>query len=173
MPFRPTTIDFTQPALFKFKFDKIPHAEYFSYSVNLPGVSAGEIIQPTPIFDIKLPGDKMMFEPLLINFLVNEDLKNYREILEWMKGLYKPETTEQYRALTRKDPGKSPKQNMYSDAQLFILTNKMNPKIVVTFYDCYPIALSSLQYDSSITDVAPLTTDCTINYTYYDIDVVT
>jgi len=130
------------------------------------------VIQPTPTFDIKLYGDKMTFEPLLINFIVNEDLKNYREILEWMKGIYKPETTEQYKALINKDPLKTRRQNLYSDAQLFILTNKMNPLIKVTFYDAYPIALSPLTFDASISDITPLSTDCTLNYTYYSIEAM-
>lgn len=171
--FRPTTPDFTQPALFKFVFSRLPHVEYFCYSANVPGVNGGEILQPTPIFDARMAGDKMTFDPLIVNFIVNEDLANYNEILQWMFGIYKPLSTQQYRQLVRKDPGKSEKENKYSDADLFILTNKMNPIIKVHFVDVWPLTLGPLTYDATISDVAPITVDCTFSYMYHTIEKVT
>ena len=169
MSFSPTTFDFTQPALFKLKFDKIPHVEFFSYGVSIPGITGGEVIQPTPIFDIKLPGDKLVYDPLIINFIVNEDLANFREVVDWMVGLYKPQNTDQYANWIKRNPNLTTNQNKYSDAQLIITSNKMNPILKVTFYDAYPISISPLTYDASITDVAPLSTDLTVNFSYYDI----
>lgn len=163
------SFDTTNPALFKFAIDKLPTVEFFSYSVNIPGITAGEIIQPTPIFDLKLPGDKMTFEPLVVNFIVNEDLSNFREIVNWMTGLYRPQTTEQYKALVTERPDLSHAANKYSIAHMYILTNKMNPIVDVVFYNVFPIALSPLTYDASISDPTPITTDATFNYTHYEI----
>ena len=166
------SFDLTNPALFKFTIDKLPNVEFFSYSVNIPGITAGEIIQPTPIFDVKIPGDKMIFEPLIVNFLVNKDLSNYREIVNWMIGLYKPQTTEQYKTLVTQRPDMSHAFNKYATAHMYVLSNKMNPLIDVVFYNLFPTALSPLTYDASISDPTPITTDATFNYTYYEIKAI-
>lgn len=169
MAFSPSSYDSTQAALFQVSIDKIPNAVYYTFSVNIPGISFGEAIQPTPTLDIKLPGDKLVFEPFILNFVVSEDLKNYIEIHNWLKGLGKPETTDQYKNWVRRDPNKTKYQNKYSNINVSVLTNKLNPKTTITLYDAYPIALSPLTYDSTITDVVPLMADATFNYTYYDI----
>jgi len=173
MPFTPTTLDLTNGQLFKYQFDKIPHVDYFAYSVNLPGITGGEIIQPSPLLDIKIAGDKLIFDPLVINFIVNEDLKNYIEIQDWMFGIYKPLDTTQYRNQLVKNPNLTNNQNKYGNCTLFILSNKQNPIVKVTFHDCFPTALSPLQFDSSITDAVAMTCDVTLSYFYYTIEPVT
>lgn len=163
------SFDTTNPALFKFTIDKLPAVEFFSYSVNIPGITAGEIIHPTPIFDLKIPGDKMTFEPLVVNFIVNEDLSNYREIVTWMSKLYKFPSTDQYKALVTDKPDLSHAMNKYATAHMYILTNKLNPIVDISFFNVFPIALSPLTYDASISDPTPITTDATFNYTHYEI----
>jgi len=170
MSFNPTNIDQTNPALFKLIFEKIPDVVYWSYSVNLPGVSLGEAIQPTPFLDLKIPGDKLVFDPLVINFIVQENLENYIQIFDWMVGLGHPESLQQYKDWNRSNSKNSPRQNRYSDATLFILSNKSNPIIKVNFFDVWPSSLSPLTYDASISDTTPISTDATFNYTYYTIE---
>jgi hypothetical protein len=164
--------DLTNPALFQLTFDKIPDVTYYSYSVNLPGVTLGEAIQPTPFHDHKVPGDKLTFDPLVVNFIVQENLANWLQIFDWMVGLGHPESLDQTRAWARKNPNISVKQNRKSDAQLIILSNKSNPILKVTFQDAFPISLSPLTYDASITDSTPISTDATFSYTYYTIETL-
>lgn len=171
MSTHPSSIDQTNAALFKFQFDKLPNVEYWSYSINLPGITFGEVIQPTPFLDVKRPGDKLIFDPLVINFIVQENLANYIEIYNWMFGIGYPESYDQYKSWTTKD-GKTAKQNIYSDGILTILSNKYNPVVRVKFIDCFPTALSALTYDSSITDVTPIITDVTLSYSYYKIEAI-
>jgi len=172
MAFKPDSIDQTNPALFKLVFNKFPNVEYWSYSVNVPGVTLGEVIQPTPLLDLKLPGDKLTYDPLVLNFIVQENLANYIEIYNWLFKIGHPETLDSYRSIARANPNLSNKANIYSDATLLILSNKYNPVAKVTFIDVYPTALSPLTYDASITDVTPITTDCTINYSYYKLEAI-
>jgi len=162
--------DLTNPALFQITFDKIPDVTYYSYSVNLPGITLGEAIQPTPLFDRKVPGDKLTFDPLILNFLVQENLANYIQIFNWLVGLGHPESLQQSKAWAHRNPSNSIRQNRYSDAQLIILSNKSNPILKVTFQDCFPTSLSPLTYDASISDAAPISTDATFSYTYYTIE---
>jgi len=172
MSFNPSSFDQTNPALFRLIFNKFPNVEYLSYSVNIPGVSLGEIIQPTPLLDLRLPGDKLTFDPLTLNFIVQENLANYIEIYNWMFGIGHPQSLDSYKSIARSSPNNSNRVNIYSDATLFILSNKQNPIAKVTFVDVYPTALSPLQYDASVTDVVPITTDVTLNYSYYKLEAI-
>ena len=172
MAFNPSSFDHTNPALFKLVFNKFPNVEYLSYSVNIPGVSLGEIIQPTPLLDLRLPGDKLTFDPLTLNFIVQENLANYIEIYNWMFGIGHPQSLDSYKTIARSSPNNSNRVNIYSDATLFILSNKQNPIAKVTFVDVYPTALSPLQYDASVTDVVPITTDVTLNYSFYKLETI-
>ena len=167
-----SSIDQSNPALFKIVFSKFPNIEFWSYSVNLPGVTIGEVIQPTPIYDLKLPGDKLTYDPLVLNFIVQENLANWIEIYNWLFAIGKPVDITQYRNKVRENPSLSEKQNIYSDMQLFILSTKSNPLVKVTFVDVWPAALSPLTYDSSISDVSPLTSDVTLNFSYYKLEAI-
>jgi hypothetical protein len=167
MPVTPTTYDLTNPALFKLTFDRLPNVVYTSQQVALPGVTMGERIQPTPTLDIRRPGDKLTFEPLNLNFLVQEDLGNYIEIFNWMTGLGNPQTTDQYKSFLAAQDNKK-----YSDAILTILTNKYNPLAKVKFVDCWPVSISPLNYDTTVTVATPIVATVTINYSYYTIEAV-
>lgn len=169
MSTNPSSIDQTNSALFKFQFDKIPNAVYWCYAVTLPGITFGEVIQPTPFLDVKRAGDKLQFDPLVMNFIVQENLENYIEIYNWMLGIGYPESYEQHKSWATKD-GKTRRQNVYSDAYLTILSNKYNPLVRVKFLDCFPTNLSPLSYDASLTNVTPITTDATFSFSHFLIE---
>jgi hypothetical protein len=103
---------------------------------------------------------------------VQENLANYIEIYNWLFKIGHPENLDSYRSIARANPNLSNKANIYSDATLLILSNKYNPVAKVTFIDVYPTALSPLTYDASITDVTPITTDVTLNYSYYKLEAI-
>lgn len=169
MPFTPKTIDFSSQPNFKIIFSRMPNLEYFSFSLVLPGISFGEVIQPTPTLDIKLPGDKLVYDPLTIGFLLQEDMTNYIELYNWIMGLAKPISTDQYKKLVTQNPSLTEKQNKYSDMSVFLLSNKNNPAVEITFKDVYPVSISALTFDSSVADYSPVTVDVTFNFLYFTI----
>ena len=176
---QPAKQDYADPTKFKFSIVKLPKVEYFCTQVNLPGISISDnYSQPTPFRDIPLPGEKLRYEPLSVTFLVDENLENYQEIHGWLRGLGFPGGHEEFKTLlaggsdrfpTSKDKGKSPNQGgIFSDATLNILTSKNNPVTEVRFNDCFPISLSSLQYNQQATDTDYLTATVTFEYKLYD-----
>ena len=84
---QPTKFDYASPTQFKFQITKLPKVEYFTTACNIPGISLNATVQPTPLADIPLPGDTIIFNDLEITFLVDENLENYREIHGWMYGI--------------------------------------------------------------------------------------
>ena len=166
MAFTPSTYDQSNPALFKLTFDKLPNVVYMSYSIALPGVNLNAILQPTPVRDRPIPGDKLNFDPLTVNFIVQENLANYIEVFNWMTGISRTTSTEEYKAY------KAANQNRYSDAQLTVLSNKYNPIMRVTFVDCWPTSLAPLTYDAQIAPAQPITTEATFQYSYYKVEAL-
>ena len=77
---------------FKFTLNRARKVSFFSNSANIPGINLGVAQQPTYLKDLDIPGDKLVFDDLVIRFLVDEDLENYMEIQNWMRGLGYPES---------------------------------------------------------------------------------
>ena len=81
--------NFLSPSGFKFILANYPQVDFFSNEANLPGITLGTAIQPTYLKDIDIPGDKLTYEDFSLQFIVDEDMKNYTQIHNWMRGFYK------------------------------------------------------------------------------------
>ena len=185
---QPTKLDYASPTQFKFSIIKLPKVEYFCTAANVPGVTLGGTSQPTPMRDIPLAGDTLDYDSLTIQFLVDENLENYREMHGWLTGLGAPKGYEQFRALQgaasdryvtttdvgiNNELGKVRKAvqddgGIYSDATLFITTSKNNANLEVRFRNIYPSALSGLDYNQQANDVDYLTATVTFQYMIYE-----
>ena len=122
--------------------------------------------------DIDVRGDKLTYADLYLKFLVDEDLVNYMAIHNWLTGLGFPESAQDYRDLLTNqsdltqplDPKKA-----FSDGSLYILDSNYNTNAIVKFKDLFPVSLTSLNFDSTKTDVQYFTAEATFKYTVYDI----
>ena len=185
---QPTKLDYASPTQFKFSVIKLPKVEYFCTAANLPGINLGTAEQITPLKDIPLPGDRLQYDTLTIQFLVDENLENYREIHGWLTGVGFPKNYEQFQNVqgaatdrfpttenvgTSKELGAIRKATqdeggLYSDATLFVLTSKNNSNLEIRFRDLYPISLSGLDFNQQATDVNYLTASVTFEYKIYE-----
>ena len=80
MATRPSQIEnrnYLAPVGFKFNLQRSPGVAYFCNQANIPDISLGVAIQPNPLRDIPVPGDKMEFGDLNFTLLVDEDLTKY------------------------------------------------------------------------------------------------
>ena len=173
---QPTQLDYASPTQFKFNIIKLPKVEYFCTEVNIPSLQMTNATQVTPLRDIPLPGTKLDFGDLVLTFMIDEKLENYEEIFGWLRGLGFPGGHEEFKTLLAggsdrfpTSKGSTPNQGgIFSDATLNILTSKNNPVTEVRFNDCFPISLSSLQYNQQATDTDYLTATVTFEYKLYD-----
>jgi len=189
---QPTKFDYAEPTKFRFGVIKLPKVEFFCTAANIPGISLGNASQPTPLKDIPIPGDKLDYDNLNIQFLVDENLENYREIHGWLTGLGFPKDTEQFRNLQNAGSDRFPTTKnvgvnnelgrvrkavqddggLYSDATLFVLSSKNNAALEVRFRDIYPVSLSGLDYNQQETDIQYLTANVTFAYKIYEFATV-
>ena len=165
--------NFLSPVGFKFILNRCPKVAFFSNSANIPGLTLGVVEQPTYLKNIDTPGDKISFEDLTVRFLVDENLENYMEIQNWIRGLGFPDSLDEIYDLQRQqkyvDTTDSKLMDIYSDGTLQILTSSNNPNFKLKFKDLWPYSLSNLQFDATDSDVEYLTAEATFKYTIYEI----
>ena len=167
--------NFLSPTGFKFALERSPGVAFFCNEANIPTMDLGISEQPTYLRNIPTPGDKIQFGDLSIRFLVDEDLSNYMEIQNWIRGLGFPESTDEFKDLDREgkltDSMKYSRRGyqVYSDATLQILSSNLIPKFQVKFKDLWPQSLSTMTFDATDTDIEYFTADASFKYTIYDI----
>jgi hypothetical protein len=164
-----TNRNFLSPVGFKFTLSKEPKVPFFCNSARIPELTLSVLQQPTYLKDLDVPGGKLQYGDLNLRFIVDENMENYMAIHNWLTGLGFPETTGQYKELiTDTDNILDPKQ-AFSDGSLYVLNSSYNTSAVVKFKDLFPVSLSSLDFDSTQTDIQYFTADVAFKYTVYNI----
>ena len=195
---QPTVFDYATSTQWRLAFNRIPKTTWFCTAANIPGITLGEATYPTPMSDMFVTGDKLTFDTLSINFIVDEELQNYRELWEWIVGIAAPKEHPQCsETLTKGDgttisfssvgagdkldsrtasvlgKGTSSEKNLYSDATLIVYSSKNQPKVNVQFKEMFPTSLSGLDYSQEATDVEYFKATATFRYLYYEFETVT
>ena len=183
---QPTQLDYVSPTQFKFNIHQLPKVEFFCTAANVPAISLGEAVFPTPYKEIPVMGDTLTYDNLSISFIVDENLENYIEMHDWLTAIGFPKNRNQFstfRSSTASTPiatqGTSDDigdvqpatsaRGMFGDAILTILTNKNNPVVEVRFQDIYPVALGALDFTQTSTDVEYISVTADFSYKIYDI----
>ena len=183
---QPTKLDYTSPTQFRFGINQLPKVEFFTVGANVPSITLGDAIFPTPFKDIPVMGDKLTYDNLSISFIVDEYLENYISLHEWMTAIGFPKNRKQFSEFrsntsnvaqttrgTSQDIGDvqpaTSANALFSDAYLMILSNKNNPIVEITFHNMYPVSLGALEYNQSATDVEYITVSADFAYQIYEI----
>ena len=157
------------PIGFKLTLSTKEKVDFLSNSANVPGISLGTALQGTTFRILDVPGDEVMYEDFTINFLVDEDLKNYMIIHNWITGLGIPENFKQYKDLTTNEDGQKDEMLQYCDGTLHILNSNFRDMARVKFADLFPVSLTSLQFNATENDVNYFTAEASFKYTIYNI----
>lgn len=160
--------NFLSPLGFKFNLSRTPKVDFFSNSANIPGINLGVAIQPSYLKDIAIPGDKLSYDDFNLRFIVDENMENYLEIHNWMRGLGYPDSIAEYDRWRLSDPTNTSDPNV-SDATLIIYNSNYNSNITVKFRGMFPTSLSTIDFDSTMKDVQYVTATVSFKYALYDI----
>lgn len=172
----PNQIDnrnFLSPIGFRFTLSKYPKVSFFSSKANIPGINFGVAIQPNPYRDLPIPGDKLEYDDLRLEFLVDENMDNYLSIYNWLIGLGYPQSMTQIDDLvTDSRYNKKEIINLYSDATLEVLNSNYNTSMKIHFKDIFPTSLNTLDFDSTQRDYTYFTGVVTFKYTIFEVQSV-
>ena len=168
--------NFLSPIGFEFLVDKLPGAYFFCQSASVPAVSMETAIQPTSVNKIYQPGDEMYYEPLVIRFLVDENMKNYYQVHDWIRRITTPVEQREF-TYDRQYPQVNPagidyepfyNNNWRSDVSLVVMSSNYQPVSEFIFKDAFPISLTTLNFDASVSDISYFTAEVTFRYDWFD-----
>jgi hypothetical protein len=180
MPTRTITDDLNlNPQLsrqnYQFIMEKFRDLPFSIVAVNLPDVSLGSLQLPSPRLMFKEFGTSISYSDLSITYQLDEELTNYIEMFNWLhsfKGLQILSDEDQVATETalNYDPNNST-TSLKTDATLYVLSNKKNPKVAFQFKDCFPVSLSGVAFTTK--DGANIVTcDLTLKFNNFTVKAV-
>lgn len=162
----PTNLNFLTPLGFNFFIKKLPTTNFFLQRVTVPGLQGGIIPEmPTPLTAIPYSHDHVTFNEFMIEFCIDEDMKNYIEVYNWIRGLGFPENYQEYRNLARNTSYSG--LGLKSDATLTITTNSKKANKTLIFEDVFPVSLSDINFDVTLRSTEYITARASFRYTQY------
>ena len=152
--------NFLQNNGFTFALERIPQTLFRVVACDVPSLTVPPAEAGYPGSSQYFPGTFNEFEELTMEFLVDEDLKNYEEIYHWI--------TQQRFAIGKDFVAKNDSERfLVSDGMLVTLDNSSNPNRVFHFKSMFPISLGNLHFDTSITQPEPITCQVTFRYSTF------
>lgn len=169
---QPSNTNLLVPNRFVLSFIRLPNMQFFCQTVNLPGINLSPIPRNTPFVDLQVPGEKLMYDPLSVTFLVDEDLRSWREIHDWMRGITFPTKFDEYKDLAKQSPYANQKTPQYSDAILVILDSNQRGNYRFIFKDAFPSSLAPFTLSTTLGPDSVMTADVTLTFSYFDIEKI-
>lgn len=148
---------------FQFILTRCPTVTYFCQRANIPSISFGTSTQSNATgVVLKRPGTSYVYEDLQVGFAVDENMKNWLEIYDWMLDIgvnYKREN-ERYAEKQKTATG-----------YLLVLNSKYTPIIAFKFKNMYPTYLGGVDFDVSLQDAETSIATATFSYSHYEYEI--
>ena len=164
-PFQPVTNNNLTNNKFRFVLTRCPTMTYYCQRANIPSLSFGTSVQSNPTgVSIRRPGTSFVYEDLQVGFAVDENMKNWMEIHNWIRdiGFSYVGAAEVLR-----------ESQKTASAYLLVLNSAYRPFMTIKYKNVYPTFLSGVDFDSSLMDTDPIIATATFAYTHYEIEVYT
>lgn len=130
---------------------KFSNLEYFISTVSLPTISSTEAEASFRNEQGFFPGDQISYEPLDMTFVLDEDMKNYVEVFDWIKS-----------NAEEKFPVKH-------DIILSILTSHNNLNKQIKFVDAIPTSLGGVEFSTQVDTIDYLQSTISFRYDRFEI----
>ena len=159
----------TNPAFssnFRLVIPKVRSGVYFCTEVIFPDMTCDAVKLPVPMApSIKFFGNKVAHGDLSVKFVINEDYSNYNQMSDWFKSTLV--FGDFFTGNTSRD------NNIISNqGHLLILSNKKNPIAKFHMHGLMITSLSSIDYNSAMTDASATTATATFQFSTYDLEAL-
>ena len=148
------------PGNFKVTIDsrEFANVQFFCTTANLPTVSSSEVSSGYTHKNAYFPGDTIEYGTFDITFIVDEEMKNYIEMYNWIKedSGYDDDKIQRSTKILHEEK--------FKDIILSIQTNKNTINKQIRFSDAFPTSLGDLAFTTQDTAVEYIT--CTVTFRY-------
>ncbi len=155
--------NFLQPSGYKISIDRAnyPNLEFFVQSVQHPSVSVPMTEITYPRANVHMPGDKLIYDEVTFDLLLDEDMNAYIEMHNWLKRLVE----DKVRGASQRHLQTA----STADITLTLLSSHNNSTKKFIYRDCVPTNIGGVQMSSNVTDVAFINVPVGFAFTYFDI----
>ena len=171
--------NFLSPVGFHFSINRLRGVDFFCQSATLPSITMQSADTGTSINRNRNPGDELYYEDLYIKFLVDENMKNWYQVHDWMREIATPYSAKEFKfdrgmiesANKREEEGDTyayANNDWRCDCSLLILSSNYRPVAEFVFRQAWPVNLTTLNFDASVPDVNYFTAECVLRYNWYD-----
>lgn len=140
----------------------IPKLTDTTFTINnfkIPSIRLPAAIQHTPFAAVPWMGDKVEYDDLKLEIIINEDITNWIELHDWLRNLGAPEDKAEFRT----------KAVEFVDAFVVIYNSHNNPILKVTFQNTVITDLEGIDFNESISEADVKKVEATFKYERYDI----
>ncbi len=144
-------INMLTPGGFKVSIDskEFANLQFFCTNVALPSVNQTEVLSTYKNNNAFFPGEIITYDAFTLTFIVDEEMKNYLEIFNWLS----------------KNRRTNP---IFKDITLSILSNKNTTNKQILFHDTFPVSLGALNFTTQDTVLDAVTCDVTFRYNLFE-----
>jgi hypothetical protein len=154
---QPKNRNYLSPLGFQMKLELFEGVDFFCQSANLPEINMPFTEVPTRFRNFPVtPGGGVTYGDLTLQFIVDEDLVNYKSIHNWIR-------------LNGGAEEHNPTEIQFSQGQLHITSSHFNVNHIVDFDRLFPISLTGLTFDATQTDQEYFTAQVIFKYTTFTI----
>lgn len=140
---------------FKLEIEGLEDFTYFVQRTSMPQVECSAIPVPFQKWQVKLPDNVIVYEDLVVEFLVDEDFVNYDALFKWL--------------LRARDANSPLIAECFKEISLFRLSSNKVPIAEIVFHDAFPTTLSDIPLQSNTSTADPLT--CTVRFSYQTFNI--
>jgi hypothetical protein len=139
---------------------KLEHFTYFVQRVQHPSVEVTSTEVPHKrLTSVAFIGGKMVNSELILDVLMDEDMKSYAEIFKWFTDI----TELQHRLTPYQE-----EESSYADIVVEIFTSHNNPNRKIKYYNALPTSLGDIEF-SAISDGEYITFPVGFRFDYFEI----
>jgi len=160
-----TNINYLQPTSFKITIDRknFPNLEFFCQDFTHPGMIMNSVEVPyKKIQAIPFIGDKLTFNELLANIILDENMEAYNEMYNWMRTNLDNNENSRLESEGLRPPS-------VSDITLSILSSHNNQTKQVRYIDCMPTSLTDIQFQSTASGTEFITFGASFRFSYFEL----
>jgi len=163
--------NYLQPTSFKLTIDRrnFPNLEFFCQNITHPGMIMSSAELPyQKVAGVPFPGDKLTFNELSANIILDENLQGYSEMYNWIRRLLDtnmggPLSRAQRRGNTLQA------EPTYADITLSILSSHNNLTKQVRYIDCIPTALGDIVFESTAQGTEFIVFNASFRFNYFEL----
>lgn len=157
--------NYLQPTSFKITIDRknYPNLEFFCQSFIHPGMIMNSVEVPyKKITSVPFIGDKLTFNELQANIILDENLQAYDEMYSWMRRNLDINMASPVLRTADQPPA-------MSDITLSILSSHNNTTKTIKYIDSIPVSLTDIQFESTAGGETFITFGASFRFSYFEL----